>query len=211
MGIIVQGKGLWRALFTRTQRRLLGLLYGYPERSFFANELVRLAGVGTGSVQRELGRLAEAGILSVTRIGNQKHFQANPDCPFFPELRSIVVKTFGAMDRIRSSLRLLEPPPALAFLHGDASTRLEPGQPLGLVVVGAVQGREALEAVLEPVSADIGRPFELTLLARDRFFALLAQPNERFQALLEAPRVMVLGAWPAGNGTVDAQADLPTG
>jgi len=36
------------ALFSGTQQRVLGLLFGQPERSFYATELINLAGVGSG-------------------------------------------------------------------------------------------------------------------------------------------------------------------
>ena len=57
MGFLGQGKDLWRALFTRSRRRVLSLFFGFPERSFYANEVVRLVTVGTGAVQRELAEL----------------------------------------------------------------------------------------------------------------------------------------------------------
>jgi predicted nucleotidyltransferase len=79
-------------LFTKTQRRILGLLFGNPEQSHFANEIVRFAGVGIGSALRELDRLAAAGIVVVARIGNQKHFQANRRSPVFEELSGIARK-----------------------------------------------------------------------------------------------------------------------
>ena len=116
MGIIAQGKGLWNALFTRTQRQVLSLMFGYPERSFYANEVVRLAGVGTGSVQRELARLSACGLLRVRRIGNQKHYQANEHSPIFSELRSIVLKTFGVMDQLRTAVRELDGKIELALI-----------------------------------------------------------------------------------------------
>lgn len=65
------------------------------------SELITLAGSGSGAVQRELQRLTQAGLLTVTIIGNQKHYQANVESPIFPELRSIALKTFGAADRLR--------------------------------------------------------------------------------------------------------------
>ncbi|MBX9811154.1 MAG: hypothetical protein K2Y16_06015 [Burkholderiales bacterium] len=83
------------ALFTATQQRVLGLLFGQPERSFFATELIALARAGSGAVQRELQRLAESGFVTVTRIGNQKHYQANRAAPIFEELRGMVLKTLG--------------------------------------------------------------------------------------------------------------------
>lgn len=84
------------ALFSATQQRVLALLFGQAERSFFTNELIGLVGAGSGAVQRELRRLVESGLVTVTRLGSQKHYQANPAAPIFEELRGIVTKTLGS-------------------------------------------------------------------------------------------------------------------
>jgi len=83
------------ALFSKAQRRVLGLLFGHAERSFYANEIVRAARAGVGAVQRELEGLAAAGLVTVSRLGNQKHYQANRGSPVFDELRSIVAKVLA--------------------------------------------------------------------------------------------------------------------
>jgi predicted nucleotidyltransferase len=80
-------------LFSSTQQRVLGLLFGNPSRSYYANEIMRHAGAGTGAVQRELERLAASGLLTVKRVGNQKHYQANRESPIFDEMEAIVLKT----------------------------------------------------------------------------------------------------------------------
>jgi predicted nucleotidyltransferase len=92
------------ALFTKTQRRVLGLLFGAPERSFYANEVVRSAGVGSGAAMRELDRLVASNLVLAARIGNQKHFQANRDAPIFEELRGIARKilTGASLPRART-------------------------------------------------------------------------------------------------------------
>lgn len=90
-------------LFTATQQRVLGLLFGQPERSFFATELIALAGAGSGAVQREIKRLAESGLATVTRIGNQKHYQANRAAPIFEELCGIALKMLVAPEALRSA------------------------------------------------------------------------------------------------------------
>src|SRR5438128_2978480 len=87
--------GLADALFSRVQQRVLALLFGQPDRRFQSAELIRLARGGTGAVHRELGRLSEAGWITVTRSGNQKHYQANRNAPAFAELHGLVIKTVG--------------------------------------------------------------------------------------------------------------------
>lgn len=100
-------KTIGDALFTRTQQKVLGLLYGKPDRRFFANEIVRSAAMGRGTVLRELQRLAAAGVLTMIREGNQLYYQANSHNPVYAELLGLVRKTFGVADLIKVAL---EPP-----------------------------------------------------------------------------------------------------
>ena len=194
MGILVQGKELWRALFTRTRRRVLTLLFGHPDRTFYANEIVRLAGVGTGSVQRELERLSDAGLLTVTRIGNQRHFQANRESPFFDELHSMVVKTFGALSVLRDAVRELPRAPQLALLYGESMDA--PEQPLSLLLVSDVLTRERIGPTLEEAAARVGRELRLVLLRPERFQRLLDEGDAELAAVLAQPRLVLLGEVP---------------
>ena len=89
---LIARNGLADALFSPVQQRILGLIFGEPERRFQSAEVIRLAGSGTGAAHRVLVRLAAAGFITVTRAGNQKHYQANRENPVFAELHSLVVK-----------------------------------------------------------------------------------------------------------------------
>ena len=99
---VSRGAGLADALFTGTQQRVLGLLFGQPKRSYYANELIGLAGAGSGAVQRELARLTRGGVLTVQPVGNQKHYRANPDSPLFAELCSIAQKALRLASDVRA-------------------------------------------------------------------------------------------------------------
>src|SRR6266540_865335 len=92
------------ALFAKVQQRVLGVLFGNPRRSFYANEVIGLANSGTGAVQRELARLEAASLVTVTRVGKQKHYQANARSPVFEELRALALKTVALADVLRAAL-----------------------------------------------------------------------------------------------------------
>ena len=109
------------ALFTTTQQRVLALIFGQPGRSFYASELIERTGSGSGAVQRELKRLASSGLVTVKRIGNQKHYQANPDSPVFEELSSLVKKTVALVEPIREALASLVDRIDLAVLYGSVA------------------------------------------------------------------------------------------
>lgn len=85
-------RSLADALFSRTQQRVFRLLFGHPDRSFYSAEIIKDAGAGSGSVQRELERLEASGLVDVHRRGRQKYYQANPRSPLFHELTAIVEK-----------------------------------------------------------------------------------------------------------------------
>lgn len=111
------------ALFSTTQQRVLAYLFGQPERSFFATELIGLAGGGSGAVQRELASLAQSGLVTVTRIGTQKHYQANPASPIYAELCSIARKTVGLAEPLREALAPLAKRIVAAFVFGSVAKR----------------------------------------------------------------------------------------
>lgn len=111
------------ALLTRTQQRVLGVLFGQPGRSFYASELIRTAGTGSGAAQRELAKLENSGLVLARRIGQQKHYQANAASPLFEELRGIVLKTVGLAEPIREALRPLSSAIRAAFVYGSVGSR----------------------------------------------------------------------------------------
>ena len=105
------------ALFTKMQQRVLAVIYGQSQRSFYANEIIGLAAIGSGAVQRELARLEASALVTVRRVGNQKHYQANHEAPIFEELRGIVLKTFGVADVLRAALHSVWPLVDFALNH----------------------------------------------------------------------------------------------
>ena len=109
------------ALFSGLQQRLLAVLFGQPDRSFYGNELLRLTGTGRGALQRELAKLVSADLVTVTPVGNQKHYQANAAAPIFAELRGIVMKTLGLADVLRTALNAVSDRIELAFVFGSVA------------------------------------------------------------------------------------------
>lgn len=123
ISMVQQRTSLADALFSTIQQRVLAYLFGQPERSFFATELIKLAGGGSGAVQRELARLADSGLVTVTRIGTQKHFQASPKSPIFAELCAIAQKTVGLAEPLREALAPLAKRITAAFVFGSVAKR----------------------------------------------------------------------------------------
>ena len=106
-------------LFASVQQRVLGILFGQPDRRFQGAELIRMINSGTGAVHRQLTSLAASGLVNVTRVGNQKHYQANPDSPVFEELCGLIRKTVGLREPLQRSLEPLKEQIDVAFVYGS--------------------------------------------------------------------------------------------
>jgi predicted nucleotidyltransferase len=106
------------ALLTRTQQRVLGLLFvGEAERTL--NELVRESGGGSGAIRREVERMAAAGLLRERRVGNQRRFSAERSSPFYPELAALAEKSAAP-----APVRAARPArPSAALISGRSTVR----------------------------------------------------------------------------------------
>lgn len=182
------------ALFTRTQQRVLGLLFGNPGRSFYSNEIVRLSGVGIGGVHRELARLLACGLVTAGTIGNQKHYQANRAAPVFDELRALAVKTFGVADVLRHALAPLAGRIRAAFVYGPVAAGADdPGSAVDLIVLSDHLRYAELIAALAPAERSLGRPVNPSIHGRVEF--LRRASEEGFLAsVLHEPRIPLIGS-----------------
>jgi predicted nucleotidyltransferase len=183
------------ALFTKTQQRVLAILYGQPDRSFYANELIGLAQSGSGAVQRELARLEAARLVTVSRRGNQKHYQANQDAPIFAELHSIVRKTFGLADVIESALAPFWHLIDVAFIYGSLAKGTEhAGSDIDLMVVGALPSNAQLIEALMPAQLQLGRPISPTLYSVEEFVQRIRHRKSFIVRVLEQPKIFLKGS-----------------
>jgi len=184
------------ALFTGVQQRVLGLLFGQPGRSFHGNELMKLTGSGKGGLQRELRRLSESGLVTVSAVGNQKRYQADPASPIFEDLCAIVQKTFGLADVLREALKPLADRIELAFIYGSIAKRADTVKSdVDLMVVGKKKlSVQDLMGVLHDCEARIGRRVNPTLYTEAEFERRLGQSDSFVQRVMSQPRVVLIGA-----------------
>lgn len=182
------------ALFTKTQQKVLGLLYGKPDQRFYTNEIVRRADMGRGTIRRELERLVQAGVLQVESEGNQRYYQANTQCLVFDELKSMVRKTFGVTDVLELALHPLIESVILAFVYGSMAKGSEyQGSDIDLMLVGEDLSYGDVMELLVPVEQQLDCPVNPTLYTPTDFKKRLDEGNSFLLRVLEQPRLMIKG------------------
>ncbi len=182
------------ALFTTTQQRVLALIFGQPGRSFYAAELIERTGSGSGAVQRELKRLASSGLVTVRRIGNQKHYQANPDSPVFEELCGLVKKTVALAEPIREALVPLADRIRLAFLYGSIVKGTDTAtSDIDILIVADGVTLEDIYSALAQVETDLDRKINPTLYTSQEFMERKANNNTFLARVIAGEHLTLIG------------------
>lgn len=185
-------RSLASLLFPEYRRRVLGLLLLKPDEALHGREIARRTGLSAGTITRELGKLAEVGLLKREKRGNQQVYTADTSAPIYTELASILRKTSGLADVLVQALALLAPRIHVAFVFGSVARGRENGRSdIDVMLIGDVTFREVVEA-FHPTQAALGREVNPKVLTADEFTAKRA--TDLFLAdVLAKPKLFLIG------------------
>jgi predicted nucleotidyltransferase len=146
-------------------------------------------------VQRELARLSQSGLVTVRPVGNQKHYQANPDSPIYGELCGIAQKTIGLAEPLREALAPLAKKIVAAFVYGSVAKRQDTAaSDIDLMLISDTLGYADVFAVLEEAGARLGRPVNPTLMTRKDLAKRIAGDNAFVTRVLAQPKLWLIGS-----------------
>jgi predicted nucleotidyltransferase len=186
--------GLADALFTPVQQRVLGLLFGQPDRRFQSGELIRLAASGTGAVHRFLTRLANAGLVTVDRLGNQKYYSANSASPVFAEMHGLIVKTSGLVAPLRAALAPLADRIKAAFVYGSIAKGTDTAaSDIDLMVIADGLDYADIYGALQLAESALGRTVNPNVMSRTEWRRKRGESGFVARVATQ-PRLFVIGS-----------------
>ena len=182
------------ALFSDSQSRVLQWLFGQPERRFHLSELRRLTSLGSASLQRELNRLVDAGLVQSDKIGNLRCFKANPQSPVFSELVSLTRKTLGIESLLRNALIPLLPDLQIALIYGSVAKRTDSGQSdIDVMLIGKDLLLAKVLEQLMPVEGQLDRKINPTCYSISEFERRRTEPDSFVNRVLTQPIIPLIG------------------
>ena len=181
------------ALFTPAQQKLLGLLFVRVNEGFHLNEIMRLTGLGSASAQRELKRLHESGLIVSERIGNVRQFRPNKENLVYPELASLVKKTFGLVSVLNSALAPMRKQLSVAFVCTTVKEAEDSTAPVELLLIGENTTYGELLNRLPLAERLLRRKINPNLYSVDDFQRRLREQQPFILKMLGDRKVFVLG------------------
>jgi predicted nucleotidyltransferase len=193
MGTVRATSGLADVLFSKNRRTVLSLLLGHADEAFYLRQIVRASGGGLGAIQRELRQLVQCGIVRRTARGKEVYFQVDPKCPVFAELKSLLMKTAGLADVLRTALAPLAERIEVAFVFGSIAQGKERQQSdVDVLVVGNASFAEVV-AAFGPAQEQLQREVNPSVYPPDEFRAKLAAHHHFLKSVMAGSKVFLIG------------------
>lgn len=178
-------------LFGTYRKKVLGLLLLHPDTDYHVRELARQTGTAPGTLHKELARLAAAGLLLRKKQGNQVRYQANQQCPVFPELAGLLRKTTGAAELLNHALLPLRP--ALALIFGSVASGTETASSdVDVLVIGDLGFADVVRAIY-PVQVELGREINPVVYSASEFQRRVQDKDTFVHELLAKPKIFLIG------------------
>jgi predicted nucleotidyltransferase len=182
------------ALFSDSQRRVFQWVFGQPERSFHLSELRRLTLLGSASLQRELNRLVDAGLVMSEFVGNQRHFQANANSPVFTELVALTRKSLGVVPLLQAALKPMADRLTVAFVYGSVAKQTDTVQSdVDLLLVGDDLSLNEILTLILPVEAQLGRKINPSCYTQLEYKKRLDDASSFVNRILAQPILPLIG------------------
>ncbi|OGA95816.1 MAG: DNA polymerase subunit beta [Burkholderiales bacterium RIFCSPHIGHO2_12_FULL_61_11] len=178
-------------LFGTYRKKVLSLLLLHPDTDYHVRELARQTHTAAGTLHKELARLASAGLLLRKQQGNQVRYQANQQCPVFPELAGLLRKTTGAAEILTTALTPLQPP--LALIFGSVASGTETASSDVDVLVIADLGFADVVRATHPAQAELGREINPVVYSAQEFKRRVQMQDAFVQDLLTKPKIFLIG------------------
>lgn len=178
---------------SKLRSRLIGWMMTHADERFFVRQLTTILHEDSTNLSRELARLSRMGILTSQKEGKQKYYQVNRECPIFPELRGLAVKTAGLTDVLRKCLSEISHRIQAAFIYGSFARGDEgKASDVDVMVIGQA-GFPEVVAALGKAQQELGREVNPTVYPAEEFREKLLSGHHFLTSLMNEPMIFVIG------------------
>ena len=182
-----------RKIFSsRVRVEIFSAFFMNPEREFYLREVARLTGADYKNVSMELRNLSEIGLMSSRNEGNLKYFKLNKEFVIYEELKSIFMKTRGAVGILREAVSN-KGDIDYAFIYGSFATGEERAESdIDLMVIGKISLEKILALVRIP-EEKLSREINVSVYDLEETRKRVKSHDPFIMEVLEGSKIMLTG------------------
>lgn len=183
---------LKKLIGSRIRINILKLFSFNPKKEYYIREIERLTGEAFDPVRRELIRLESTGLFKSRISGRQKYYSINSSHTLFPEIKSIILKTVGIGDAIKSVMEQRNDIQA-AFIYGSYAKNTEDLESdIDLFVIGSILS-EDLQEIVSGIESQTKREINPTVYSAQELKEKHKSKNHFISAVLKEPKIFLKG------------------
>jgi predicted nucleotidyltransferase len=183
---------LQKIFSSRARVEILSAFFMNPERELYLREVARLTGEDYKNVSMELRNLSEIGLVSSKTKGNLKYFRLNKEFVIYEELKSIFMKTRGAVGILReavSTKRNID----YAFIYGSFVTGEERAESdIDLMVIGRIS-LEGVLALIRGPEEKLSREINVSVYDLEEISKRAKDHDPFIMEVLGGSKIMLIG------------------
>jgi uncharacterized protein len=178
---------------SRLRAKVLGWLFTHTDERFFVRQLTALLDLDSANLSRELARLERMGLLVSSTSGKQKYYQANRNSPIFDELHSLMVKTAGAGDVLRSALNPAGKQIHVAFIFGSIANKMEGrASDIDVMIIGDISFGDVVD-LFSPAEKTLRREINPVVYPNEEFQQKVKSDHHFIKTVIEGEKIFLVG------------------
>jgi uncharacterized protein len=180
-------------LGSRLRAKVLGWLFTHADESFFVRQLTALLDLDSANLSRALARLEKMGLLVSSTSGKQKYYQANQKCPIFNELHSVMVKTAGVADILRSALNPASQQIKVTFIFGSFADRTEDrASDIDVMIIGDISFGDVVD-LFSSAQKTLHREINPVVYPVEELQQKVKSDHHFVKSVLEGEKIFLIG------------------
>ena len=179
-------------LSSRTRAEIFRLLFSGTGEELHVREIERRSGLNESTLRQELRKLVRLDLVQSRRDSNRVYYRSKTENPLYPDIRSLVLKTSGLADVLKSVLR--DRRVRAAFVFGSIARGEEKSSSdVDLMVIGSL-GLRDVSGLLSGIEGKIGREINPHVLQRDEFRKRVRAKEHFVSRVMESPKIFIIGS-----------------
>ena len=177
---------------SKTRVELITWFITHPGERYYYRQLIDILNASKQSIQNELARLENAGLLSSQKEGNIRFFWANKDFILYQEIKSIIFKTVGVGDELREALHGIGDVRS-GFIYGSVAKNLEDARSdIDVMIVGDVTVEKVHEAVMK-AERHLGREINYTIFSSREWKKKMNNKTAFVRGVARGEKIFLIG------------------
>ena len=184
-----------KELFSSQARvEMLKLFLLNPDKMFYQRGIAAETGLLIRAVQREVGRMRRIGLIEESASGNRIYYRVNKNCPVYPDLKSIILKSSGIAELLKQYMVSANTDDIkISFLYGSYAKNTENiNSDIDLFIIGNLNARKAA-SLLAPAKNGLKREINLALYPEQEFREKVSRKDHFITGILKEPKIFLVG------------------